>query len=200
MLDRSDYDGWLFEDLVFAERFEVTTGPAGPDEVPATTLVPKTGVGISLSYVRNVRFVRCEFRGVPVYLQASRDVHFIDCDFVGVEPPGSPWRSTGRYVGGLRLGGGNENVVVERCRFHFCGDGLSSSRGSGPTIGVRVIDCRFRGEWWNGPYVRATLGVSASSFDATSRTLYVANDLKKVWEAEFGPGRRPRPSSCRSRW
>lgn len=174
--ETDSYDGWAFENVVF-NAFD----PSDKDR--------QGGSGIKLIRVRNMRFVECEFRGfsLPVDLYSARDIRFIDCAFFGTVAGAmkSGENANALHTSGVRVGRLVEDVVVERCRFHFCRSGISGSADFDyPARGLRIINCRFRGDWWNGPYVLKRF--TPTGFDPATLTLTLSSGgLRALFLGQF---------------
>lgn len=161
------YSGWSFEGITF-------NGNA--------PLVNANFQNLFLSSTYNVEFRRCVFRNLhkPVWIQGTTNVRFVDCDFYGVvqgvmadgvQDPAP--NSNAVYRDGLLLSAGCSDILVEKCRFNFCLSGISAAETSQDSCrNLSIVNCKFRGDWWNQPYKIARLTVG--SYDPTMRRLTVA--------------------------
>ena len=165
--DAGGYSGWQIDGVTI-------DGASGDGSVTALG-----GYTIWIVGGRGVRFERCTFINTigPSTFWGTHGVRIRDCDFVGaptgVMEPGT-WdpqpvpRAT--YGLGVSIGAGTSDVLIEGSRFSFCQEGvIQAGNPLHPTDGLRIIDCDFRGDWWDTPLVRARPVITA--FDSVSRLL-----------------------------
>ena len=127
---------------------------------------------ICLTDTSDVRFIRCKFRRLTVALtiQGSSRIYFVDSDVYGTRPgvmasgtydPAAV--SNASYDPGITVGGGCGDIEANGCRFHFVGNGAFTQGGTlqTKTRGLKVRNCIFRGDYWNGPYHRLRFSITA---------------------------------------
>jgi hypothetical protein len=144
-----DYSGWTFEGI----EFDGSTRAIRAGNVDSY-------FAMVLSGCDRVRFARCRFRDMGAFhLRDSRRITFDDCDFLGtkpgtvragvMDPPAAP---EAFLTDGISVDEQVSGLHVERCRFHFCSNGLGINSRPGQTIDdVTITGCTFQGDWWDNP-------------------------------------------------
>jgi hypothetical protein len=166
--DAGTYTGYAFEGIVFRGNAAACTDAR----------LPQYSFNLSGGMDRLV-FRECSFRDLIGYfaLAGCRGARIVDCTFYGTtrgvmmagsqEPPAVPEALPGR---GLEIGISYDDIIIFNCRFHFCDMGIHvASSPRGPNRGLRVLDCSFRYDWWDAPYVNKRF--IPTDFDVKTRVL-----------------------------